>query len=54
MTYKDTTINKPDYRGMYTASVYTRDRVLGGFYYQPIQADTLDGIKKLIRYYSEV
>lgn len=52
-TYKDTTIER-DHRGYYTAIVETRDRVLGGTYFQPVQADTLDGIKKLITYYKEV
>lgn len=53
MRYKNTNIER-DYRGYYTANVYTRDRVAGGFYYQSVQADTLKGIKKLIKYYSEV
>ena len=51
-TYKNTTITK-DHRGYYTATVQTRDRVLGGIYFQNIQADTLHGIKKLITYYKE-
>lgn len=51
--YRDCYIEK-DYRGYYTALVLTRDRVLGGSYLQPIQADTLPGIKKLIKYYQEV
>ena len=50
MNYKETTISK-DMRGMYTALVYMRDRVFGGYVYQPIQADTLQGIKALIDYY---
>lgn len=53
MTYKNVTIEK-DYRGYYTAIVRTRDRVLGGTYFEPIQADTLQGIKELITYYQEV
>lgn len=53
MTYNDVTIEK-DHRGYYTAMVETRDRVLGGYYYQPIQADTLEGIKELIDYYQGV
>lgn len=53
MTYKNTTIEK-DYRGYYMAVVKTRDRVQGGTYMQPIQADTLQGIKKLVTYYQEV
>jgi hypothetical protein len=52
-TYLDTTIEK-DYRGYFTALVLTRDRILGGSYYQSIQSDTLQGIKKLIKYYKEV
>lgn len=51
--YKETTIER-DYRDYYTAIVYTRDRVLGGYYYQPIQADTLTGIKELINYYKNI
>jgi len=53
MIYKDTTIDR-DIRGYYTASVYMRDRINGGFYFYPIQADTLAGIKELIRYYLSV
>lgn len=53
MQYNDVTIES-DYRGYYTAIVPTRDRVLGGIYYQPIQADTLDGIKQLIEYYQGI
>ena len=51
--YKDTTIEH-DYRGYYTALVCMRDRINGGFYFYPIQADTLQGIKELIRYYKSV
>ena len=53
MQYKNITIEK-DYRGYYTATVETRDRVFGGVYMQSIQADTLQGIKKLINYYQGV
>jgi hypothetical protein len=52
-TYKGTLIER-DYRGYFTASVYTRDRVNGGHCFQPVQADTLEGIKSLIRYYKGV
>jgi len=51
--YKGAYIEK-DYRGYYTAFVLTRDRVLGDSYFEPVQADTLQGIKQLIKYYSEV
>ena len=53
MTYKQTTIER-DHRGYFTAIVYMRDRINGGFYFYPIQADTLSGIKSLIRYYKGV
>lgn len=53
MTYKNTTIEPKDHRGYYTALVLTRDRVLGGSYFESIQADTLSGIKKLIKYYRD-
>lgn len=43
-----------DNRGMYISLVLTRDRVLGGSYFETVQADTLDGIKELIKYYTEV
>lgn len=51
--YKGAYIEK-DYRGYYTAVILTRDRVLGGSYFESVQADTLQGIKKLIKYYTEV
>ena len=51
--YKNVTIER-DYRGYFTAIVETRDRVLGGKYFQPIQSDSVAGIKKLINYYQEV
>jgi hypothetical protein len=53
MIYKGVNIEK-DYRGYFTAQVETRDRVLGGTYFQPIQADSKDGIKKLINYYQGI
>lgn len=53
MKYKNVTIEK-DFRGYYTAIVKTRDRVQGGSYFEPVQADTLQGIKKLITYYTGV
>ena len=53
MTYKDTTIERNGY-GYYTAMVYMRDRINGGFYFYPIQADTLAGIKESISYYLSV
>lgn len=52
-SYKDCSISRNRY-GMYTSMVKTRDRVLGGYYYETIQADTLQGLKKLVNYYQGV
>jgi hypothetical protein len=49
MTYKNVNITR-DHRGYYVASVAMYDRA-SGYYFQPIQADSVTGIKKLINHY---
>ena len=50
MSYKNVTITK-DYRGFYTAMVAMYDLKSGQYYFQPAQADSLSGIKKLINHF---
>ena len=50
MQYRHVDITK-DYRGFYKAEVAMYHRRTGIYYMQPAQADTLAGIRRLIRFY---
>ena len=50
MSYKNVEITK-DERGFYQARIAMYHRRSGQYYFQPAQADSLAGIRKLITFY---